>query len=67
MATETIPAKDGHKAIKFKKNALHEQLGVKEGEKIPASKMQAALSGSKGKLAEKRANFAKNVLTGGRK
>lgn len=67
MKTETIPAKDGHKKIKFKKGALHSQLGVAQSDKIPASKMKAALSGSYGALAEKRANFARNVLTGGHK
>ena len=54
------------KTIKFHPGALHEQLGVPEGQKIPASTMQAALSGSKGALAKKRANFARNVLTGGK-
>ena len=41
--------------------ALHAQLGVKQGEKIPATKMAAARSGKYGKLAEKRANFAKTL------
>lgn len=66
MKTETIPAKAGHKAIKFKKGALHAELGVKQGTKIPPGKMQAALHGSDGKLAQKRALFAHNVLTGGK-
>lgn len=56
--------KEGHKPIHFKEGTLHSQLGVPQGEKIPKSKMRAALSGSKGALAEKRAQFAKNVLTG---
>lgn len=50
--------------LKFKKGALHEQLGVPQKEKIPASKMKAALSGKDGLLAAKRARFAKNVLVG---
>jgi hypothetical protein len=38
--------------------ALHTQLGVPQGEKIPASKMAAARAGKYGKKAEKRAAFA---------
>jgi hypothetical protein len=54
----------GQKTIKFHPGALHEQLGVPQGEKLPASKMEAAATGALGALAKKRANFAKNVLTG---
>lgn len=61
-----MPAKNGKKAIKFKKGALHRELGVKESEKIPAEKMRAALSGADGELAKRRALFSKNVLTGGK-
>lgn len=53
--------------LHFKKGALHEELGVAADKKIPASKMQATLSGSKGPLAKKRAEFAKNVLVGKKK
>ena len=56
--------KKGKKPIKFKEGALHAQLGVKQDEKIPASKMEAAASGDMGKLAQKRAIFAKNILVG---
>ena len=66
MKKETIH-KAGHKPITFKKNALHEQLGVAAGKKIPAAKMAKAKSGGYGALAAKRANFAKNVLTGRKK
>lgn len=59
--TKTIH-KAGHKPITFKPGALHSQLGVKQGQKIPAKKMAAARSGKLGALAAKRANFAKNVL-----
>lgn len=62
-----ISGKGYSKPLKFKKGALSSQLGVKEGEKIPAKKMQAALAGKKGPLAKKRAEFAKNVLGAGRK
>lgn len=42
----------------MKKGALHAQLGVPKGEKIPAKKLDAAASGRYGKLAEKRAHTA---------
>lgn len=58
--------KEGQKDIHFKPGALHSQLGVPQGEKIPAKKMRKAKSGALGQLAEKRANFAANVLTGGK-
>ena len=53
--------------LHFKKGALHKQLGISPDKKIPYNIMQAALNGSKGPLAKKRAEFAHNVLTGGRK
>ena len=48
----------GKKALKFKKGALHAQLDVPSGQKIPAAKKAAALSGKYGKLAKKRADLA---------
>lgn len=54
--------KEGKKPIHFKPGALHEQLGVPQGEKIPAKKMAEARSGELGGLAKKRALFAQNVL-----
>lgn len=58
----------GKKPLKFKGGALHRQLGVPEGEPIPASKKKAALSGAKGPLAKKRAVFAfRGALEAGRK
>ncbi|MHB1316956.1 MAG: hypothetical protein ACYCZW_03860 [Minisyncoccota bacterium] len=63
MKTQTIH-KEGEKPITFHPGALHSQLGVAQGKKIPKSKMMAAMHGSYGKLAEKRAMFAKNVLIG---
>ena len=63
----TIKAKKkGQHDISFKPGTLHAQLGVAQGEKIPSSKMSAAMSGSYGPMAKKRAQFAKNVLTGGK-
>ena len=38
--------------------ALHEQLGVPQGQKIPTKKMAAASSGKYGELAERRAHLA---------
>lgn len=56
------PKKKGQKKIKFKVGGLHKSLHVKEGEKIPASKRAAALTGEYGKKAKAQALFAKNVL-----
>lgn len=65
MATRKIPPqKKGQKPITFKEGGLHKSLGVPQGKKIPASKMQAALGGAYGAKAKKQAQFAKNVLTG---
>lgn len=52
------------KAIKHP-GALHKELGVKKGEKIPAKKLEKA-SHSKNKTLVKRANLAK-TLSGFRK
>jgi hypothetical protein len=64
---KVIKGKNGQKPISFKPGALHAQLGVDQDEKIPASKMAEAASGADGALAQKRANFARNVLTGRKK
>lgn len=63
--TQVLKAK-GKKPIAFEKGGLHTQLGVPQGEKIPASKMQAAARGEHGELAQKRARFAQHVLAAGR-
>jgi len=42
------------------KGALHRELGVKEGKKIPASKLKEA-ENSKNPLERKRANLAKTL------
>lgn len=62
MKKETIPAKDGKKAIHFNKGGLHESTHTPAGEKIPAKKMAAAEAGKDGPKAKKQADFAKNVL-----
>ena len=67
MAKVRVLKKKGEPDIKFKEGTLHAQLGVPADEKIPASKMASAKSGKEGPLAEKRANFAANVLTGPKK
>lgn len=65
MATKTLkPTKKGQKPISFKEGGLHASTGTPQGKKIPAKKMQAALSGKLGGKAQKQAQFAKNVLTG---
>lgn len=59
---------EGKEPITFKKNALHEQLHVPMGTKIPAEKREAALRGAYGSLAAKRARFAfKGALSQGRR
>ena len=54
------PAKWIGKAIK-RPGALHRQLGVPQGQKIPAKKMAAARAGKEGPLAKKRASLAKTL------
>lgn len=48
------------KAIK-KPGQLHKDLHVPEGEKIPASKLEAAAEGKYGKKTAQRARFAKTL------
>lgn len=45
---------------KSRKGLLHKKLGVPQGKKIPASKLQAALH-SKSASLRREANFAKNA------
>jgi hypothetical protein len=65
--TTLKPARKGQKPITFQKGALHQSLGVPQGQKIPAKKMNAAARGDYGPKAQSQANFAKNVLGAGRK
>ena len=46
--------------LKLKKGALHKELGVPEGKKIPKSKIKAAEKSSN-PLTRKRAQFADNA------
>lgn len=41
--------------------ALHAQLGVPQGQSIPAAKLAAAAAGQYGPLAEKRAHLAQTL------
>ncbi len=67
MDTKTIQPKEaGQKPITFHPGGLHASTHTKPGEKIPASKWKAALAGRYGPKAKKQANFARNVLTGGK-
>jgi len=66
MATETIH-KEGYKPIKFEKGGLHKSTHTPQSEKIPDSKIRATMSGEYGNKAKRQAQFAKNVLTGGKK
>jgi hypothetical protein len=59
--------KKGKKPIRFKEGALHRQLGVPAGEKIPEGKMRAAAAGRYGPLAQRRARFALGLLAKGRR
>ncbi len=67
MKTVMIRAR-GKRPLKFKAGALHRQLGVPEGERIPKEKVEAALGGRYGPLAKKRAVFAfRGALAAGRR
>lgn len=60
--------KKGKEPIRFREGALHRQLGVPEGQKIPESKKRAALAGRYGPKAAQRARFAfKGALAAGRR
>ena len=52
---------DGHWMEKLHKGHLHQALGVPEGQKIPADKMQEAMSGSRGPEVKKMAETAKTM------
>jgi len=45
--------------LKLKKGALHKELGIKEGEKIPAAKL--AIKNTDTPLEKKRKQFALNA------
>ena len=64
MAKIRVIHKEGKKPIKFHEGGLHETTHTPAGEKIPKSKIAAAMSGKYGAKGEKQARFMKNVLTG---
>jgi len=60
---ETIkPQQEGQKPITFSKGGLHRTTNTPEDEKIPASKIAAALAGKYGPKGRQQALFMKNVL-----
>lgn len=60
------PEEKGQKEIKFHPGGLHESTNTPAEEKIPKSKVSAALAGKDGPKAKRQALFMKNVLTGGK-
>jgi hypothetical protein len=56
--------KEGKKPIKFHEGGLHETTHTPAGEKIPPSKLSAAMSGKYGDKGKKQVQFMKNVLHG---
>lgn len=59
---QTIKGKDGEKPIAFTKGGLHSTTSTPPDEKIPASKIAAALAGNYGRKGKAQALFMKNVL-----
>ncbi len=64
MAKVVVVRKAGEKPIKFSKGGLHRTTHTPQGEKIPASKVEAAAAGRYGSKGKKQAAFMRNVLTG---
>lgn len=62
-----VSGEKGQKPIVMEKGGLHRSVGVPMGEKIPASKMKAAMAGEYGPKAKKQALARKNILTGPKK
>lgn len=62
---QTIKSSEpGQKPITFQKGGLHETTATPEREKIPKSKIAAALAGKYGPKGKQQALFMKNVLKG---
>lgn len=59
---QVIKKRKGGKPLHFSKGGLHRSTGTPAGQKIPKSKLRAALSGKLGPKAKKQANMAKNVF-----
>lgn len=58
------PSEPGQKKISFTHGGLHTTTNTRAGEKIPASKIAAALAGQYGPKGRQQALFMKNVLKG---
>lgn len=56
------PNKPGQKPIKYRPGGLHRATGTPQSQKIPKSKLRAALSGKYGAAAAKKARLAVNVF-----
>jgi len=62
---ETIqPSEPGQKPINFQKGGLHATTSTPTGDKIPTSKIAAALAGKFGAKGKAQALFMKNILKG---
>lgn len=63
VGTSGMQDPGGHfiKAAIKKPGQLHRDLGVPQGKKIPAKKLNAAAAGKYGKKTEERAHFAKTL------
>lgn len=66
-AKQSLKPKKGQKRVTFTKGGLHTSLGVPQGQKIPAAKMSAALSGKAGPKAKAQAVMATGMLAKGRR
>lgn len=65
LKTTTLqPKSKGQKKITFKQGGLHVTTGTPLGQKIPDSKIAAALAGHYGPKGKQQAMFMHNVLTG---
>ena len=62
-----MPQKTGQKAVTFRKGGLHATLDVPQGQKIPESKLAAALKGKYGETGAKQARFYVNFLRKGQR
>jgi hypothetical protein len=58
------PTEPGQKSISFTPGGLHTTTSTPAGQKIPKTKIAAALAGKFGPKGKSQPLFAKNVLTG---
>jgi len=62
MAKVKIKGKKGEKPISFEKGGLHRTTNTPMGEKIPQSKLTAAMHGEYGPKGKRQVEFMHNVL-----